>query len=104
MLIFINRTTTHKTEARFISGLGWGLKRRIEEYSANKFKTNIEKVRFIYYLLLSYILTIPSHDLVWRSLFDCFVKQDFNLFHHRLEIAWFKKVADGVGAIYKLQP
>jgi len=38
-------TTTHKTEARFLSGLGWGLKRRIEDYSANKFKANIEKSR-----------------------------------------------------------
>jgi len=38
-------TTTHKTEARFVSGLGWGLKRRIEDYSANKFKANIEKSR-----------------------------------------------------------
>lgn len=38
-------TTVHKTEARFVSGVGWGLKRRIEEYSASKFKTNIEKSR-----------------------------------------------------------
>ncbi|CAG8642168.1 2676_t:CDS:2, partial [Acaulospora colombiana] len=37
--------TIHKTEARFRSGLGWGLKRRIEEYSASKFKANIEKSR-----------------------------------------------------------
>ncbi|KAG8805053.1 hypothetical protein FRC17_005754, partial [Serendipita sp. 399] len=40
-----NGTTIHKTEARFVSGLGWGLKKRIEEYSANKFKSNIEKSR-----------------------------------------------------------
>ncbi|KAG8814023.1 hypothetical protein FRB91_006819 [Serendipita sp. 411] len=38
-------TTIHKTEARFVSSLGWGLKKRIEEYSANKFKSNIEKSR-----------------------------------------------------------
>lgn len=38
-------STIHKTEARFVSGLGWGLKRRIEEYSATRFKANIEKSR-----------------------------------------------------------
>ncbi|PVF93785.1 MSF1-domain-containing protein, partial [Serendipita vermifera] len=41
----IDGNTIHKTEARFRSGLGWGLKRRIEEYSASKFKANIEKSR-----------------------------------------------------------
>jgi hypothetical protein len=43
-LLLLNRSTLHKTEARFVSGLGWGLKRRIEEYSASRFKANIEKV------------------------------------------------------------
>jgi len=37
--------TMHKTEAQFISRFGWGLTRRIEEYSMNKFKVNIEKSR-----------------------------------------------------------
>jgi hypothetical protein len=40
----VGRSTIHKTEARFVSGLGWGLKKRIEEYSASRFKNNIEKV------------------------------------------------------------
>jgi hypothetical protein len=40
----VGRSTIHKTEARFVSGLGWGLKKRIEEYSASRFKANIEKV------------------------------------------------------------
>src|ERR1700753_854352 len=43
-LPLLHSSTLHKTEARFVSGLGWGLKRRIEEYSASKFKANIEKV------------------------------------------------------------
>ncbi|KIM30813.1 hypothetical protein M408DRAFT_327782 [Serendipita vermifera MAFF 305830] len=38
-------STIHKTEARFVSGVGWGLKKRIEEYSASRFKANIEKSR-----------------------------------------------------------
>lgn len=39
-----HRTTIHRTDAQFKSALGWGLTRRIEEYSASRFKNNIEKV------------------------------------------------------------
>lgn len=41
-------TSTSKTEqlttARFISGFGWGLTRRIEAHGLNKFKANIQRV------------------------------------------------------------
>jgi len=37
--------TLQITDARFVSGFGWGLTKRIEKYGASKFKTNVEKSR-----------------------------------------------------------
>lgn len=54
-------STIHKTEARFVSGLGWGLKKRIEEYSASRFKANIEKVlSFFCFDITSYSLSVST--------------------------------------------
>jgi len=37
--------TLQTTQARFMSGFGWGLTKRIESHSLNKFKANIQKSR-----------------------------------------------------------
>lgn len=36
--------TMQTTQARFVSGFGWGLTKRIESHGLNKFKANIQRV------------------------------------------------------------
>lgn len=62
----VGRSTIHKTEARFVSGLGWGLKKRIEEYSASRFKTNVEKV-CLFDLRVAQTLTRSFVVSTWAS-------------------------------------
>jgi hypothetical protein len=40
--------TIQTTQARFISGFGWGLTKRIENHGLAKFKANIQKVRHLW--------------------------------------------------------
>ena len=39
------RKTLQTTEAKFFSGFGWGLTKRIENYGLTKFKANLQRVR-----------------------------------------------------------
>ncbi|KAF7340017.1 PRELI/MSF1 domain-containing protein [Mycena venus] len=54
--------TLQLTEARILSGFGWGLTRRIETHGLNKFKANLQRVRF-HFMILSTFLT-PVYSLV----------------------------------------
>ncbi len=38
--------TLQTTEAKFLSGFGWGLTKRIENYGLTKFKANLQRVCF----------------------------------------------------------
>ncbi|KAI5123711.1 hypothetical protein M0805_000305 [Coniferiporia weirii] len=40
-----NGKTKQTTQARFVSGFGWGLTKRIENHGLNKFKANLQKSR-----------------------------------------------------------
>ena len=40
-----HRQTLQTTEAFFLSGFGWGLTKRIENYGLAKFKANLQRVR-----------------------------------------------------------
>lgn len=39
-----SRKTLQTTQARIVSGFGWGMTRRIENHGLNKFKANIQRV------------------------------------------------------------
>jgi len=44
--------TLQNTEVRIVSGFGWGLTKRIENYGINKFKSNIQRSREGVHLIL----------------------------------------------------
>lgn len=39
--------TLQTTEAMFLSGFGWGLTKKIENYGLAKFKANLQRVRLM---------------------------------------------------------
>ena len=41
--------TLQTTEAMFLSGFGWGLTKKIENYGLAKFKANLQRVRSAHY-------------------------------------------------------
>lgn len=50
-LIFRSKTL-QTTEARIISGFGWGLTKRIESHGLQRFKTNVQRVSILHVLTL----------------------------------------------------
>ena len=42
--------TLQTTEAMFLSGFGWGLTKKIENYGLAKFKANLQRVSLVLYL------------------------------------------------------
>lgn len=40
----LNRKTLQTTEARILSGFGWGLTKRIESHGLSRFKANVQRV------------------------------------------------------------
>lgn len=47
-LFYVNgwaRKTLQTTEARILSGFGWGLTKRIESHGLSRFKANVQRVR-----------------------------------------------------------
>ncbi|MBF3355631.1 hypothetical protein ISU91_21110, partial [Leptospira borgpetersenii serovar Hardjo-bovis] len=45
---FCLRKTVQPTEARVLSGFGWGLTKRIESHGLNRFKAHVHRVRRVY--------------------------------------------------------
>nr|VWP01394.1 Glucans biosynthesis glucosyltransferase H (EC [Ganoderma boninense] len=47
--------TLQTTEAKFVSGFGWGLTKRIENYGLAKFKSNLQRSREGFFVILDLI-------------------------------------------------
>lgn len=50
-LMNLARKTLQTTEARILSGFGWGLTKRIENHGLTRFKANVQRVRHLLILL-----------------------------------------------------
>ncbi|KAI1797582.1 MSF1-domain-containing protein [Ganoderma leucocontextum] len=71
--------TLQTTEAMFLSGFGWGLTKRIENYGLAKFKSNLQRSREGFFVILDIIrqsrmqpmtMGAPSSFLAARSFSD----------------------------------
>ncbi|KAH9895556.1 MSF1-domain-containing protein [Epithele typhae] len=51
--------TMQTTEAKFVSGFGWGLTKRIENYGLTKFKANLQRSREGFSIILNLIRQSP---------------------------------------------
>lgn len=60
LLMNLARETLQTTEARILSGFGWGLTKRIENHGLTRFKANVQRVCRLFWLFSAFVKTLPA--------------------------------------------